>query len=118
MQGTEAGLHAVVGLGPIGRAVIDELTGRGLRARAVARHEPPDLPQGVEYIHADVTNEDDARRALAGTAVAYHCASAPYHRWPELLPPLMRGAIAGTSATGARVIYADTLYAYGPSTDR
>jgi nucleoside-diphosphate-sugar epimerase len=114
MQGKGTELHAVVGLGPIGRALIDELIGRGLRARAVARHQPPDLPAGVEYVQADITNEDEAVGAVAGSAVVYHCASAPYHRWPELLPLLMRGVIAGASATGARVVYADNLYAYGP----
>ncbi|MDQ2941653.1 MAG: NAD-dependent epimerase/dehydratase family protein [Chloroflexota bacterium] len=114
MHEAETELHAVVGLGPIGRALIDELVGRGLRARAVARHQPPDLPPGVEYVQADITNEDEARRAVAGASVVYHAASAPYHRWPELQPPIMRGVIAGASAAGARVAYADNLYAYGP----
>ena len=50
---------------------------------------------------------------MAGAAVVYHTASAPYHRWPELLPPLMRGVIAGAATAGASVVYADNLYAYG-----
>jgi nucleoside-diphosphate-sugar epimerase len=111
---TEQDLHVVAGLGPVGRAVIDELVDRGLRVRAVARHRAPDLPTGVETVEADITDPVDARRAMAGAAVVYHAASAPYHRWPELLPPLMRGVIAGATATGARVVYADNLYAYGP----
>lgn len=107
-------LHVVVGAGPVGRAVIDELLGRGLPVRAVARHRPADLPTEVEFNRADVTDEEDARRAMAGAGVVYHAASAAYHRWPELLPPLMHGVIAGASASGARVVYADNLYAYGP----
>ena len=51
---------------------------------------------------------------MAGAAVIYHAASAPYDRWPELLPPLMRGVLGGAAATGARIVYADNLYAYGP----
>jgi nucleoside-diphosphate-sugar epimerase len=51
---------------------------------------------------------------MSGAAVVYHTASAPYHRWPELLPPLMRGVLDGAAAAGARVVYADNLYAYGP----
>ncbi len=51
---------------------------------------------------------------MAGASVVYHAASAPYHRWPELLPPLMRGVLAGAAATGARIVYADNLYSYGP----
>ena len=111
---TEQDLHVVVGLGPVGRAVVDELVGRGLRVRAVARHRAPNLPTGVETVEADVTDPVEARRAMAGAAIVYHAASAPYHRWPELLPPLLRGVIAGATATGARVVYADNLYAYGP----
>jgi nucleoside-diphosphate-sugar epimerase len=112
---TESNLHVVVGSGPVGRAVVGALAGRGLRVRAVARHLAADLPFSVETVTADITDLAEARRAMAGAAVVYHAASAPYHRWPELLPPLMRGVIAGATAAGARVVYADNLYAYGPS---
>ncbi|MGH2358648.1 MAG: NAD-dependent epimerase/dehydratase family protein [Candidatus Limnocylindria bacterium] len=107
-------LHVVVGLGPVGRAVVDELVIRGLPVRGVARHGPSDLPAGVEVVEADITDEADAIRAMAGAAVVYHAASAPYHRWPELLRPLMLGVIAGARAAGARLVYVDNLYAYGP----
>lgn len=111
---TEPDLHVVLGAGPVGRALIGELVGRGLRVRSVARHRATDLPADVECVEADVTDPVEARRAMASADVVYHAASAPYHRWPELLPPLMRGVIAGAIATGARVVYADNLYAYGP----
>jgi len=110
----EQDLHVVVGTGPVGRALIGELVARGLRVRAVARHGVPGLPAGVETQLADVTDPAAAGQATAGAAVVYHAASAPYHRWPELLPPLMRGVIAGARAAGARLVYADNLYAYGP----
>jgi nucleoside-diphosphate-sugar epimerase len=107
-------LHVVAGVGPVGRAVIDELRGGGLPVRAVTRHRVEELPTGVDVVEADLTDPADARRALDGAAVVYHAASAPYDRWPELLPPLMRGMIDGTAWTGARIVYADNLYAYGP----
>jgi hypothetical protein len=56
------------------------------------------------------------RRALADGAVVYHAASAPYDRWPELLPPLMRGVLDGAAGSGASIVYADNLYAMAPST--
>lgn len=111
---SEPTLHVVAGLGPVGRAVVDELVGRGLPVRAIARRPVPDLPAEVEVVDADITDPAAARRAMAGAAVVYHTASAPYHRWPELLPPLMHGVLAGAAATDARVVYADNLYAYGP----
>jgi nucleoside-diphosphate-sugar epimerase len=111
---TDPTLHVVAGLGAVGRAVIDELVGRGLQVRAIARHSQDDLPQEIEFVEGDILDTEAARRAMNGAGVVYHAASAPYHRWPELLPPLMRGVLDGAAATGARVVYADNLYAYGP----
>jgi nucleoside-diphosphate-sugar epimerase len=110
----QSNIHVVAGLGAVGRAVIDELIGRGLPVRAISRHPVRDLPSEVEVVTADLTDAGSARRALAGAAVVYHAASAPYHRWPELLPPMMRGVIDAAAATGAQIVYADNLYAYGP----
>ena len=110
----ESNVHVVAGLGPVGRAVINELVGRGLPVRAIARGPIAGLPEGVDVVAADITDPDAVRPALTGGAVVYHTASAPYQRWPELLPPLMRGLADGAAATGARIVYADNLYAYGP----
>ena len=110
---SEPELHVVAGLGAVGRAVINELLERGLPVRAIARRPVAGLPRDVDLVQADVTDPDAARRAMTGAAVVYHVASAPYHRWPELLPPLMRGVLDGAASTGARIIYADNLYAYG-----
>jgi nucleoside-diphosphate-sugar epimerase len=107
-------LHVVAGLGAVGRAVVNELTRRGLPVRAIARHPVVGLSREVEVVEADITDPVAARRAMTGATVIYHTASAPYHRWPELLPPLMRGVLGGAAATGARIVYADNLYAYGP----
>jgi nucleoside-diphosphate-sugar epimerase len=111
---SESGIHVVAGLGPVGRAVVDELVGRGLPVRAIARRPASKLPIEVEVVRTDISDIDDARRAMTGASVVYHTASAPYDRWPKLLPPLMRGVVAGATASGAKIVYADNLYAYGP----
>jgi nucleoside-diphosphate-sugar epimerase len=111
---TEPNLHVVAGLGPVGRAVVTELLDRGLPVRAIARHAGSPLPPAVEFVGADLSDSGAARRAMAGAAVVYHAASAPYDRWPALLPSIMRGVLDGATAAGARVVYADNLYAYGP----
>jgi nucleoside-diphosphate-sugar epimerase len=94
--------------------VVDELVGRGLPVRAIVHHQVQGLPPGVDVVAADITDPESARSAMSGAAVVYHTASAPYHRWPQLLPPLMGGVLDGAAAAGARVVYADNLYAYGP----
>ncbi len=110
----EQNLHVVAGLGAVGRAVIDELVGRGLPVRTIARHPVAGLPRQVDVVEGDITDPDAVRRAVTGAAVIYHTANAPYDRWPALLPPLMNGILGGSAGTGATLVYADNLYAYGP----
>jgi nucleoside-diphosphate-sugar epimerase len=108
-------LHVVLGAGGgIGGAAVRELAARGHRVRAVTRSGGGDTPAGVEPHRADLTDPAAVERAAADAAVVYHCAQPPYGRWPELFPPLTRAVLDGTAAAGAKLVYADNLYAYGP----
>ena len=40
-------LHVVFGTGQVGRALATVLAGRGLTVRAVSRHRPPELADGM-----------------------------------------------------------------------
>jgi len=82
--------------------------------RAVTRSGATDVPDGVEQVAADVATPDGARRACAGAAVVYHCAQPPYTKWVELFPPLTRAVLDGTADAGAKLVFADNLYVYGP----
>jgi nucleoside-diphosphate-sugar epimerase len=108
-------LHVVLGAGGgIGGAVVRELVGRGRRVRAVTRSGDADLPAGAEPHRADLGDPAGVEGAAAGAKVVYHCAQPPYGRWPELFPPLTRAVIDGTAAAGAKLVFPDNLYAYGP----
>ena len=107
-------LHVVLGAGPLGLAVARHLAARGDRVRAAVRGGRADLPEGVEVVGADLNVEADTRRACEGAAVVYHCANPPYARWADLHPPLMDAVIEGAAAAGARLVFGDNLYAYGP----
>jgi nucleoside-diphosphate-sugar epimerase len=113
-QPHETKLHVVLGTGPLGLAVARHLAARGDRVRAAVRGSRADLPEGVEVVGADLAVVADAKRACEGAAVVYHCANPPYAKWPELHPPLMDAAIEGAAASGARLVFGDNLYAYGP----
>src|SRR5512132_3011340 len=81
-------LHVVLGAtGGAGGALVRELAGRDHRVRAVSRKPALDLPEGVEPLAADAADPAQARTACQGAAVA---------------------------GAGARLVYADNLYAYGP----
>src|ERR1700694_1356061 len=106
--------HVVFGTGPLGLAVAGRLMSSGQQVRLVNRSGKADAPQGVEVGAADVTDTGGARKVCEGALVVFHSASGPYGRWMQTLPPLMNGIIEGASAAGARLVYGDNLYAYGP----
>jgi len=106
-------LHVVFGAtGAIGGAVVTELVRAGRAARAVSRGGQ--APDGAQGMAADVSDPAQAARAAAGASVLYHCASPPYTRWPELFPALTRSILDAARSSGAKLVFADNLYAYGP----
>jgi len=82
--------------------------------RAVTRSGAADLPAGIEQAAADVATPEGARRACAGATVVYHCAQPGYTKWVELFPSLTRSVLDGTADAGAKLVFADNLYVYGP----
>jgi nucleoside-diphosphate-sugar epimerase len=110
----ERNLHVVMGTGPLGLAVARHLAARGDRVRAANRRGRADLPESVEVVGADIADAAEAKRACDGAAVVYHCANPPYAKWPDLHPPLMEAIIGAAAASGARLVFGDNLYAYGP----
>jgi nucleoside-diphosphate-sugar epimerase len=111
----EAGLHVVLGTGQVGRALAACLAGRGLTVRAVSRHRPPGLADGIDWRAADAADPAAVADATKGAAVVYQCLNAPYTQWPELFPPLQRGALAAAERTGALLVTLENLYGYGPT---
>jgi nucleoside-diphosphate-sugar epimerase len=110
-----AGEHVVIGAGGgTGSAVVRELAGRGLRVRAVTRSGRGDVPEGVEQVAVDVNTPEGARQACQGAAVVYHCAQPPYTKWDELFRPMTDAILDGAAAIGAKLVFADNLYMYGP----
>jgi nucleoside-diphosphate-sugar epimerase len=110
----DGSLHAVLGTGPLGLALVRHLAATGERVRAVSRHGRDDLPTRVELFTANLADVSEARRGCEGADVIYHCANPPYAKWPELHPQLMRAVIEAASSAGAKVVFGDNLYAYGP----
>jgi nucleoside-diphosphate-sugar epimerase len=108
-------LHVVFGTGPLGLAVMRALRRRGKRVRMLNRSsrvrfaKDPDTEVGG----IDAADPTQTREVCEGATVVYHCIGLPYPRWREF-PSLARGIVEGTAAAGARLVYADNLYAYGP----
>jgi len=113
------GHHVVIGAGGgTGSAVVRELAGRDLQVRAVTRSGKGCVPEGVEQVAADVGTPEGARQACESAAVVYHCAQPPYTKWAELFGPMTDAILAGAAAVGAKLVFADNLYVYGPPDGR
>jgi nucleoside-diphosphate-sugar epimerase len=102
------------GTGGLGGAVARELAGRGAAVRVVARHAPPELPPGAEFRAADAEADGGLDEACAGAGVIVNALNPPYHEWPRRFPPLNRAVIAAAERAGARLVFVDNLYCYGP----
>jgi len=112
---TEDRLHVVFGTGQVGNALAVHLARLGLAVRAVSRHRPPDLADGIDWRAADATDSDAAVDAAKGAVVVYQCLNAPYTQWPERFPPLQRGVLNAAERTGALLVTLENVYGYGPT---
>jgi nucleoside-diphosphate-sugar epimerase len=107
-------LNVVLGAGPVGSALVALLHGEGKPIRVVTKSGKADTPEGVEVMAADLSVAEEAVRACSGAGVVYSCVGIGYRGWPERWPALMAGMLAGAEATGARFVFTDNLYMYGP----
>src|SRR5215208_5710757 len=111
-------LHVVFGTGAVGMSVMDALVGRDKRVRMVNRSGRASVPDGVEVVGGDATDEAFAREASEGASVVYFALNPPYDKWPELFPPLQAGVLEGAASVGAKLIAMENLYMYGPTDGR
>ena len=108
-------LHVVFGTGPLGLAVMRELRRRGRRVRMINRSSRVKFskdPQ-TEVGGANAADPAQAREVCESAAVVYHCVGLPYPRWPEF-PAIASGIVEGAAFAGAKLVYGDNLYMYGP----
>ena len=106
-------LHVVLGSGPAGTTLVDELLAREHRVRSVDRQGKEALPPGVERATADLENTDAATEATRGAAVIYHCVNVAYHLQTRLMPAIGQSILSAAERNGARLVVLDTLYPYG-----
>ncbi len=108
-------LHVIFGTGPVGRAVADELLGRGnVVVRMVNRFGKLDeAPDGVDVVAADLYDVAQVRDVTKGAAVVYQSAQPAYTQWPEKFPALQDAILSGLTGSGAKLVLVENLYMYG-----
>jgi nucleoside-diphosphate-sugar epimerase len=106
--------HIVLGTGAIGRAVAEELVGRGESVRMVNRYgKMNEVPAGVEVIASDLYDQARVREVTRGAKVVYQASQPPYFEWPEKFPPLQKSIIDGLTGSGAKLVLIENVYMYG-----
>jgi nucleoside-diphosphate-sugar epimerase len=112
------GQIAVLGYGAVGRALVPLLGAAGRPVTVVQRRAPPVLPAGVAFRAADVAVAEGARAAVAGAAQVVCAVGVPYsgRAFLDLWPRIARNLCDACAASGARLLFADSLYMYGPQT--
>jgi nucleoside-diphosphate-sugar epimerase len=109
---------AVLGYGAVGRATAARLAARGDEVRIVEREQPSALPPGAVFQRGDAADAASTKRACAGVEAVVCCIGIPYFAkvWEKAWPQAMANILEGCTASGARLIFADNLYMYGPQT--
>ena len=113
MSGSD--LQVVFGTGQVGLALASQLASSGIPVRAVSRHRPASLGEGVGWYGADAGDPQAATQAARGAAVIYQCLNAPYTQWPTQFPPLQRAVLTAAERTDALLVSLENLYGYGPT---
>ncbi len=106
----------IAGYGPVGRATWERLRESGRTARVAQRTRPASLPADVAFQTCDALDAESTRRAVAGAKQVVLAIGFPYlgKVWKEAWPRTMTNMVEACGATGARLVFADNLYMYGP----
>jgi nucleoside-diphosphate-sugar epimerase len=100
--------------GAIGNELVKLLAAKSQPFRLVGR-SPRAAPGVTESIAADLTNTDQAVRAVAGSSVVYLVVGLKYdHKvWQQAWPRIMSNAIEACKRAGAKLVFFDNVYMYG-----
>jgi len=110
------GLHSVIGgNGTIGAVAVRHLAAAGRQVRVVQRHPTP-IAGVVETASADIFDLEGLTRAIEGSEVVYLIIGLPYDAktWLDGFPRAVSHAVEAARRVGARLVYFDNVYMYGP----
>jgi nucleoside-diphosphate-sugar epimerase len=107
-------LHVVLGAsGTTGYWVIQALQSMNKTFAAVSRSK---TYKDIENRQGNLLDPLEAREVLRGASHVYLCVGVPYNRklWETQWPIIMSNVIDACAEIGARIIFLDNIYMYGP----
>jgi len=110
------GKIVILGYGPVGRAATEILARRGADLRVAQRSAPKILPAGVKFVACDILDADSVRAACEGAAQVVLAIGFAYDGavWRKSWPRAVDNTLEACAANGARLVFFDNLYMYGP----
>ncbi|HEX9159567.1 MAG TPA: NAD-dependent epimerase/dehydratase family protein [Rhizomicrobium sp.] len=112
------GRIAIFGYGPVGRATAARLAAEGRELIVAQRRAPPDLPKGAAFAPCDALDGEAVIKAAREAEQIVVAIGFDYSGivWRDAWPRAMANFVAACKATGARMVFIDNLYMYGPQT--
>jgi nucleoside-diphosphate-sugar epimerase len=100
--------------GAISNELVKLLVARKDAFRLVSRRAPISA-DSKQTLAADLSDREQAVRAVAGSSVVYLLAGLKYdHKlWAEMWPQIMDNAIEACKRAGAKLVFFDNVYMYG-----
>ncbi|MDX2203729.1 MAG: NAD-dependent epimerase/dehydratase family protein [Hyphomicrobiaceae bacterium] len=108
----------ILGYGAVGRAAAEALQRTGWQVRIAQRSQPADLAPGAAFQAADILDAEAVRSAVEGAGLVVMAVGLPYSGkvWTSSWPRAMHTVVEAVAGAGARLVFADNLYMYGPQT--
>jgi len=103
--------------GAIGNELVTLLAAKNQPCRLVSRN-PKATRGATETLAADLADENQTIRAVAGSSVVYLLVGLKYDVsvWQEMWPRIMSNTIEACKRAGAKLIFFDNVYMYGKVT--
>jgi len=113
-----SGRIVIFGYGPTGRATLERLLAEGREVLVAQRRAPDDLPKEVKFSPCDVLDRESVVSVARDGEQFVVAVGFPYAGavWREAWPKAIGNFVAASEATGARMVFIDNLYMYGPQT--
>jgi len=108
------GNHVIVGAGSVGTAAALALVDEGHEVVVISRSGSGPEHPGVRKVSCDASDPAALAAAVGRADALYNCANPPYHRWPDLWPPMAAAMLEAASSSGAVLVIMGNLYGYGP----
>jgi len=108
----------IFGYGPVGCATAARLLAEGREVVVAQRNAPSGLPKGATFAPTDALDRDAVAKAVRGAGQFVVTIGFPYSGvlWRDVWPRAISNFVAACKATGARMVFIDDLYMYGPQT--